>query len=591
MTVRIGNRFAVSQIASVAMAETRLAGRATHNVLRHLAPIVAWAVVSIVLGLVVGLAAVVLPPLGAFGIVTAAGVILLWVMPDLPLVSPGLIRKAFFVMMIADLSIPFYYMVQFSGLPWISARRLTTFALIALFLIAVAVSSDVRRHITERIRTSLLIFICAAGYFIMAALSILTSMLPTESISALTDAVLSWYVPFFAMIYIARDKDDVVFILKIICICALFNTAAGLAEFILQHRFFIDIFPKGLLATLISNNPSLQNLLPSAGDFRDGSYRAASIFVTPLSFGEFEIVVVPIALFFALHRESLFERALGWAVVIGGPIGIFCSGSRGGWVGIIASISAFAAIWAIRKATKSKASLAPATVGLAGAIGFAVVIGSVLFVGRAHKLVLGGAAQAGSTQARYEQWIAATPFIKSNPITGHGLALGGYIIQSSIDSYVVSLLVETGIPGLVFFTGLLLLPVWYGVRSYLFDMSEAGAVAGALACSFIAFTANRLVLSQKENHMLIFSLLAIVVVLNYEYARKRVPERLSHRPTGFGPLKGGTNRAADRYLHAGRGAADESRRAAFAARIASLIVAGFILFLLLTCMHMFTQRF
>ena len=418
MTIRMGNRFALSQIASVAMAETRLAGRATHNVLRGLVPIVAWAVASIALGVVVGFAAVILPPLGSFGIVAAAGVVLLWVVPDLPVVSPGLIRKAFFVMMIADLSIPFYYMVQFSGLPWISARRLATFALIVPFLIAVAVSSDVRRHITERIRASMLIFICAVGYLVVAALSILTSALPTDSISALTDAILSWYVPFFAMIYITRDKDDVVFILKIICICALFNTAAGLVEFFIQHRFFIDIFPRSMLATIIENNPALQNLLPSATAFRNGLFRAASIFVTPLSFGEFEIVVIPIALFFALHRESLFERTLGWSVVIGGILGIYCSGSRGGWVGIIASVSAFAAIWSIRKAANSKASLAPATTGLAGAIAFAVVVGSVMFVGRAHNLVLGGAAQAGSTQARYEQWVASVPFIKSNPKIG-----------------------------------------------------------------------------------------------------------------------------------------------------------------------------
>jgi drug/metabolite transporter (DMT)-like permease len=168
MTPRIGNRFALSQIASVAMAETRLARRATHNVLRSLATVVAWAVASIALGVVVGFAAVILPPLGSFGIVAAAGVVLLWVMPDLPVVSPRLIRKAFFVMLVADLSIPFYYMIQVSGLPWISARRLTTFALIAPFVIAIAASSDVRRHITERIRASLLIFICMAGYLVMA---------------------------------------------------------------------------------------------------------------------------------------------------------------------------------------------------------------------------------------------------------------------------------------------------------------------------------------------------------------------------------------------------------------------------------------
>jgi hypothetical protein len=115
------------------------------------------------------------------------------------------------------------------------------------------------------------------------------------------------------------------------------------------------------------------------------------------------------------------------------------------------------------------------------------------------------------------------------PVTGHGFVQGGSVINSSIDSYVISLLVETGVPGLVFFTGMLLLPIWHGLKNYLSDMSESGAAAGALACSFIAFTTDRLVLSQRENHMLIFSLLAIVVFLNYEYAKERVTERRSSR--------------------------------------------------------------
>jgi O-antigen ligase len=576
MTTRIGNRFALSHIASVAMAETRLAGQVVPNVLRHLAPIVAWSVASIALGLVVGLAAVILPPLGAFGIVAACGVVLLWVMPDLPLVSPGAIRKAFFFMLIAALSIPFYYMLQFPGLPWISARRVATFALAVPFLIAIAASSSVRRHIAERIRASRFIVICAAGYLVMAALSIFTSMLATESFSGVTDAVLSWYVPFFAIIYIARGTADVVFILKIICVCALFNTVAGIVEFRLEHRFFVDIFPRGMLATLIENNPSLQNLLPSAADFRNGLFRAASIFVTPLSFGEFEIISIPIGLFFALHRDGLFERMLGWSVVFGGFFGIFVSGSRGGWVGVLLSLAVFVTIWSIRQGMKSKASLAPATAGLVGTIAFATILLLIVGSHSVHDSVLGGAAQQGSTEARYDQWIAAIPFIKLNPITGHGFGEGGYVINGSIDSYVLSLLVETGVPGLIFFTGMLLIPIWYGLRNYLSDGSEAAAAAGAVACSFVAFTSNRLVLSQKENHTLIFALLAIVVILNYEFVQKRVRAELSRKPV-------------DKRAAAGRGISDESRREAQAARFASLIVAMLSLFLLVTCVHMFSH--
>jgi O-antigen ligase len=540
MTTRIRNRFALSQIASVAMAETRLAGQAVPNVLRSLGPIVAWALASIALGVVLGFSAVILPPMGAFGIVAIAGLVLLWVMPDLPLVSPGLIRKAFFVMLIADLIIPFYYAIQFPGLPWISARRLATFTLIAPFLVAVAASSDVRRHIAERVRASLLVFICATGFLAVAALSIFTSISPTESTSAFVDAVLSWYVPFFAMIYIARDNDDLVSILKIICFCAIFNTGAGVLEFFLKHRFFIDIFPKSMLATMIENNPTLANLLPNPADFRNGLFRASSTFVTPLSFGEFQIIVIPIGLFFAFHREGLFDRTLGWVVVVSGIIGIFCSGSRGGFVGVIASVAVFVALYSIRRAVNSRGSLVPAIAALLGIIGFGCVIGAIMLSHQVHDMVLGGAAQASSTDARYLQWTAGVPFIKSNPITGHGFGLGGLIIGMGQDSYMLSLVIETGIPGLVFFIGLLVLPIWYGLRNYLSDMTESGALAGALACSFIGFIMNRLVLSQKENHMLIFSLLAIVIVLNYEHARQRVPRRLSDKPSrnSYYPARG-----------------------------------------------------
>jgi O-antigen ligase len=373
----------------------------------------------------------------------------------------------------------------------------------------------------------------------MATLSVLTSPLPSESASALIEALLSWYVPFFAMIYIVRSNDDVVFILKVICVCAILIAVAGLMEFRLQRNFFADIFPSGTLAQLIENNPTLAGLLPGPNHFRNGLYRAESIFVTPLSFGEFQIIVIPIGLFFALCRDNLFERGVGWAVTFGGIIGIFCSGARGAYIGVLVSVAVFTTIWSIRKAMNNKVSLAPAIVGLTGLVSFAVVIGLIIFWKRAHNMVLGGGDAAASNNGRYEQWLVGIPLIESNPITGHGFIQGGYLINTSIDSYVLSLLIETGIPGLVFFFGLLLLPIWYGLRNSLYDMSESGAVSGALVCSFIAFATNRLVLSQRENHMLIFSLLAIVIVMNYEYSRRQVPERVIYKSPRKTHLPGG----------------------------------------------------
>jgi len=529
MAVRPGNRARLSQVASVAAAETKLAARAAPGVVRYLAPIAAWAAASIALGLVVGFAAVALPPLGAFGIVAAVGLVLLWVMPDLPLVWPGLIRKTFFVMLTADLCVPGYYMVDFPGLPWISVRRVATFALIAPFVLAIAASSEVRREIAERARPSMRIVICAIGFLVVATLSIFTSALPSDSFSALIEALLSWYLPFLAMLYIVKNEDDVILILKIICFGAAFNTAAGILEFYFERRLLLNIFPSSMIQSMVASNPALQNLLPSPGDFRNGHYRSPSIFLSPLSYGEFNIIIFPIALFFAVHRRNLIERGLGWALAIGAIVGIFSSGSRGGWIGVLVSLAVFITIWSMRKAVDERGSLGPAIAGLTGVVSFVVAIGLIIVWPKAHNTVLGGGVEAASTQARYIQWAMAVPFFKSNPITGHGFVTGGYVLNSSIDSYVISLLIETGIPGFLFFFGMLFIPIWYGLRNYLADMSERGAVAGALACSLVAFTTNRLVLSERENHMLIFSLLAIVVFLNYEYAKGRVAERRTAR--------------------------------------------------------------
>jgi hypothetical protein len=231
MATRIVSRSTLTHIALVAMAQTRTAMRATPAVIRTLAPIAGWAVASILLGVVVGFAAVVLPPMGAFGILAVLALILMWVMPELPLVYPGLIRKMFIVTLVVDLCIPYYYTVQIGGLPWISARRLATFGLIAPFLVAIASSSEVRRKIGDRLRSAPLILVCLVGFLVMAFLSILTSTLPRESASAFSEVVLSWYVPFLAALYVVKDKNDLILFLKIICFCALFNTAGGILEF------------------------------------------------------------------------------------------------------------------------------------------------------------------------------------------------------------------------------------------------------------------------------------------------------------------------------------------------------------------------
>ena len=191
---------------------------------------------------------------------------------------------------------------------------------------------------------------------------------------------MTWYVPFAALIYLVEVEYDFILIFKVISSCAILISGLGVIEFYFKHRFLADVFPKGMLASLAESNLMLATLTDGTASYRNGIFRACSIFLVPLSFGEFEIMVIPIGLFFAIHRQDFFERCLGWTVVISGMAGIFVSGSRGGYVGFIASMATFVVIWSIRKAISDKASLTPALVGTMGTVTFAIVILLILFL-------------------------------------------------------------------------------------------------------------------------------------------------------------------------------------------------------------------
>jgi len=138
--------------------------------------------------------------------------------------------------------------------------------------------------------------------------------------------------------------------------------------------------------------------------------------------------------------------------------------------------------------------------------------------GRAYNTVIGG----GVDQGRSDQVALAIPHMLSNPVTGHGFSIGGEIIGYgapgigfgdafySVDSYMLSLLVETGVPSLLFFLMMIGGALWICVKGSLFDVSPRGAMTGALAAALTAFAVNRVVLSERENHTLFFVLCGMV---------------------------------------------------------------------------------
>ena len=495
-----------------------------------------WAMVCVAAGLLLGFAICFLPPTGAFGLVAIAGLALLWALPELPSIPFKLLRRSFFVMIVVDLCVPAYYTISVAGLPWISARRLVTFILIFLFAISMAGSRSARTLVNRALSSSPLIIICAFGFYCMGFLSIFTSIEPGASLSVLVEASVAWYLPLLTVLYVVRTDYDILVLVRTLCWCGIVATLAGALSFVFHKNVFIAIMPGWLIDALVTNTPAFARMLIE-GDERHGLFRTASVFSVSLSFAEFEAMIIPVGYFFFMNGVGFRKKLFGTWVIISCLAGIFFSGSRGGYMSAIVGTAAFGAIWVVRAFRFGSRSLLPSISVIVAIAGVVVLVGLIATVPRLHNAVIGGGAESYSDLARLEQWQLGIPKIESNPVTGHGLGLGGEIVgyhattRETIDSYVLSTLVETGVPGFIFFFGLVGAGVIKGVRMALMIATTEGALSGALAASLSAFGFYRIALSQIENHTTFFVIIGILTVLGQ---RSGNPIRASSTRAGKG---------------------------------------------------------
>ena len=133
--------------------------------------------------------------------------------------------------------------------------------------------------------------------------------------------------------------------------------------------------------------------------------------------------------------------------------------------------------------------------------------------------VLGGGAQAASTEARAEQRRIGIPKILANPI-GHGLGQSGTVLNyvsptgiTTVDSHYLTTLLDLGIVGTLSFYGMFLVAAWLGLRLYLGAGERETELAGPLAAMFLIFVVVKSVLSEETNHSLVLLLLGMMMAL------------------------------------------------------------------------------
>ena len=215
-------------------------------------------------GLIIGATAVILPP--AFPIVLVASPlpVLLWAAPELRSAPLKALRKAFYLVLFVQTSVPVYYAIIIPGVPLLMVRRIFILSLVLLFLISVSGSRNVRTYIVSVLEANRPVSVAIVAYFGMAFLSIFSSADPASTAAHLVDVFNGWYVPFFACLVVIRNSDDVRRLFLFISACSILVATLGMADFIEEKNIAIEILPKFIVSALMDRDPAFFQIISTA---------------------------------------------------------------------------------------------------------------------------------------------------------------------------------------------------------------------------------------------------------------------------------------------------------------------------------------
>ena len=327
-----------------------------------------------------------------------------------------------YVALVVNLAIPIYYTVQIGSLPWVSARRIVTFPLVAIFALAFSSSREVRQRISLVFRHNRLLAVLVLGYLVSAVLSLFTAVNPIASLNEVVLAVFEWYSFFMICVYVFRSEKDIDLFVRIVMWCAVVISLVGLGDFIFHKHLYLDILPKPMINSLLESNPAVQQMLDAFNASRSGMIRETSVFNTAIPFSEFEAMIAMLAVVFFLDGRRWTDRLFGVIIFILCFFGIFVSGSRAGYVALLGAGAAFTIATFLRALRQQWGSIRPALLGVTAVASFVMVIGAVMSFRSTQP---GAWRRSGSSDNKVVMWNGNWRPRKSCQTQSPGTASGG----------------------------------------------------------------------------------------------------------------------------------------------------------------------
>jgi hypothetical protein len=447
--------------------------------------------------------------------------LILWLLPDIGGIYYRRLQQFMILFIAVNTAWPGYVAFNLPGLPWISLTRIVLFIVLVIFSWNFSTSREMRHQIRDSFSESPAVAKIFWLYWLTTLVSLAFSQYIVSSISKFVNNQIYWTMIFFVGTLLATRKGYVEKFTKTV----VFATAVMLVFSI--YEFHIQRVPwLGYLPSFLKIDPEILEILNSAQS-RSGTdvYRVRGNFGGSLFYSEFLTMAFPFFLHFFIKERRLFPfMALG-AGLVACMLVMYLTNARSAMLGILVTFCLYPLYAAIRRRSIYSRSIVATSVIMAYPMILALVATMVIAWPRAHVMILGGGQHQASSDARAEQWRMGVPKLLSHPL-GYGVASGnealGYFNpggKGTVDSYYLTVMLDSGIIALPLFLLTFLLPAWLGFKYHRTATTPEQEILAPLSIAIINFIIVQSVLSSEANIPLALSFVSCIVGLIWQYHR------------------------------------------------------------------------
>lgn len=427
---------------------------------------------------------------------------------------------------------PSYVPIRLPGLPWINPTRIVGVVMLFALIYMMVAGREVQAELKARIRAQPFYFFCFFGFLGASLLSLPTADQLSLALGRFSIFQLYWTFFFLAAFLTLTTERRIETLLRTILIMLAIQAALGIVESYREKSLWATILP----ANFGSDIEYFQRVIQ--GVFRFGVLRVQNSFSTSLLYAEFLVLLLPFVLHIAFYAKRRTYRIFAALVALAVLPAQYASGSRLGTVGVIVVFGVLTGLVALRIHRSGRKTLLVPIVLVLGLTLALLAVSAFLASPRIQTRILGGHEHSASNAGRLEQFQLGIPMSLKRPLFGYGIGTGGEALNysnlagiESIDSFILSIVLDVGYVGALFFWGMIFWSLWSSAQMFLRGDTRAGKLGAAIAASLSAFIFIKIVLAQVDNLPLTFLIMALNLrVLDLDATERAAKQMIEARP-------------------------------------------------------------